>query len=128
MTEEKIQALENLTTQHSQEIQGIYMAMREIRDIMQACATTIVEQRTQINQNTENIAQLTVDIAELKQSTTELRLAAALQSENLRSVSESVERVNNTVERLATEAAQDRAEMRQIWEYLLRDRNNGHSD
>jgi uncharacterized coiled-coil DUF342 family protein len=125
VTEERIQALSNLTTQHSQELQGIYVAFREIRDTMQVFATAIVEQRTQINQNTENLAQLTVDLSELK-------MAVALQSENLRSIGSSVERVNNTVEVLATEAAQDRAairemqaEVRQIWEYLMTQRGNG---
>lgn len=132
MTEERIEAVENLTRQHSQELQGMYVAFREIRDTLQALASASLEQRAQINRNTENISQLTVNLAELKQSTTDLRLAIALQSESMRSTSDNVERVSNVVERLATEAAQDRAtiremqsEVREIWEYLLRERGNG---
>lgn len=56
MTEERIQSLENLTAQHNQEIQGIYVAMREIRDTMQAFATAIIEQRTEKNQLKESVS------------------------------------------------------------------------
>lgn len=85
--------------ENTQDIRGIHAALREINQTMVAFAQAI----------------------------TELRVSAATVIEAQRSTQESVERLSNTVATLATEAAQDRAEIRQIWEYLLRDRGNGQT-
>jgi hypothetical protein len=60
-----------------------------------------------------------------------LRESVGLLAQSQRSTFDSVERLNNIVQTLAEQAAEDRqiwqAEIRQIWEYLLRDRGNGRS-
>lgn len=114
MTEEDIKTIFAGFREIRETLQAFAASDREKREALQALASSDNEQRNQINQNTR-------DIAELKQ-------AVALQLENYRSVSSDVERVNSLVERLATEAAQDRAEIRQIWEYLMQQRGNGRSD
>jgi ABC-type transporter Mla subunit MlaD len=96
--------------------------------------TILKENRRQIKENGQNIQKIITILRKIKEkmlviarSTIELRVSTATVIEAQRSTQESVERVSNTVATLATEAAQDRAEIRQIWEYLLRDRGNGQT-
>jgi ABC-type transporter Mla subunit MlaD len=96
-----------LIRENSQQIRGINAALNQFHEAMLAFAQELTQSR-------ERQSQLEISL----QSLTEAQ----------RITQQSVERLSNTVERLATEAAIDRAEIRQIWEYLMRTRGNGLSD
>lgn len=115
MSEERFNQLETTVTENSQDIRGIYVALREITETMKAFASGIVELREQDARLSQKIQELTQRQDAVVASQESLIVAQ-------RTLFDSVERLNNTVEAMATQAAEDRqawqAEIRQIWEYL----------
>lgn len=101
------------------DLETITTAIADLKEIALALVTKSGKTDQQIaslieaqNQTNQRLEQLTLSVESL--------------TEAQRSMLTSLDRMTNTFETLSTQVAEDKAEIRRIWEYLLTQSGNGH--